>query len=356
METDLENKLVVIKPEKLSPEYRSIDHQLAICTGGFGSKPNARGRTVFCTNLYTSKNSQWQRNDIAGTFPEERLPDWARLKLAALREPSEKEAPTVPPMGKEQFWQIIDDARNKSGGKDAMLETIVKSLTKLDEPDIIRGKQIFNEYQDHAYKNKLWAAATIINNGCSDDGFLDFRSWLISQGKEVYLNALAAPDSLANVQAIQDFGAKVQRMGTDYSNYYDDFASFESIAYAAGDAYKAKLGEDAEIYDVLNNPLLTDLEFADIEADIVFAADIHEEWSGRHLPIGETEENMQRMCPKLYAAFREVTVLEASAAVKSVTKESVLEKIKQDRQGKAEKPPNQDKQKNNKKNKSDPEL
>lgn len=91
MDTDMVGQVVVIKPEKLSPEYRSIDHQLALCTGGNGARPEARGRAVFCTNLYDGKSSRYNRIDIAGTVSAERLPDWAREKLAALQKPNERE-------------------------------------------------------------------------------------------------------------------------------------------------------------------------------------------------------------------------------------------------------------------------
>ena len=36
-----------------------------------------------------------------------------------------------------------------------------------------------------------------MKNGCSDDSFLDFRAWLIAQGKETYLEALRDPDTLS---------------------------------------------------------------------------------------------------------------------------------------------------------------
>jgi len=92
MDTDLEDCVVVIKPEKLAPEYQTIDHQLALCTGGFGSKPDLSGSAVYCTNLYDGKSTRWNRSDIAGTVSPDRLPDWAREKLAALQNPAEMES------------------------------------------------------------------------------------------------------------------------------------------------------------------------------------------------------------------------------------------------------------------------
>jgi hypothetical protein len=84
MDADLNGKIVVIKPESLSPEYRSLSFQLAIATGGFGCEPNARGRAVYCTELYSGEKSRWNRSDILGVASEGILPAWAKEKRAAL--------------------------------------------------------------------------------------------------------------------------------------------------------------------------------------------------------------------------------------------------------------------------------
>ena len=52
---------------------------------------------------------------------------------------------------------------------------------------------------DKAYVATLWDAADIIGCGCSDDGFWDFRGWLIAQGQKVYENALSDPESLLDL-------------------------------------------------------------------------------------------------------------------------------------------------------------
>ena len=45
----------------------------------------------------------------------------------------------------------------------------------------------------------LWGAAYLVNGGCSDDGFVYFRAWLISQGRAIYTAAVENPDSMAGV-------------------------------------------------------------------------------------------------------------------------------------------------------------
>jgi hypothetical protein len=61
-----------------------------------------------------------------------------------------------------------------------------------------------------AYTVDLWGAAYLINGGSSDDGFYYFRCWLVGMGKKVYENALANPDSLADVVTVgEEYEAEI---------------------------------------------------------------------------------------------------------------------------------------------------
>lgn len=75
--TGIENKVAVIRVESLRPEYRTADNQLVLVTGGFGAHANSRGRAVYTINLYSDKESRWNREDILGTIKPEHMPDWA---------------------------------------------------------------------------------------------------------------------------------------------------------------------------------------------------------------------------------------------------------------------------------------
>lgn len=82
----IENTVVAIRSDVLRPEYQRATHQLVFCTGGFGSQPNARGRTCFCTSLYDGKQSNYWRQDILGKVKPENLPEWAKNGLEKARE------------------------------------------------------------------------------------------------------------------------------------------------------------------------------------------------------------------------------------------------------------------------------
>jgi hypothetical protein len=91
MNSGLTGKLIVIRPEVLANEYQSSDYQLKSVRGGFGAQQGARGSAVFCEDLYSGKQSRFERKDVLGVADPERLPEWATARMtlrAALNEPA----------------------------------------------------------------------------------------------------------------------------------------------------------------------------------------------------------------------------------------------------------------------------
>lgn len=92
MNADLRGKVLAVKTEVLSPEFRTQSHQLMLATGGFGCAPDARGQSVFATNLYSGEENRWDRSDILGVVAEDALPAWAQEELIKLRKPINRES------------------------------------------------------------------------------------------------------------------------------------------------------------------------------------------------------------------------------------------------------------------------
>lgn len=93
-EDDLNDKVVVIRPEVLRREYQQAPYQLRLCTGGFGASPKSRGSACFCRDFLTGKTSRFERMDIAGIYPMDRLPAWAKkgLDICKKKQAAEREA------------------------------------------------------------------------------------------------------------------------------------------------------------------------------------------------------------------------------------------------------------------------
>ena len=107
-------------------------------------------------------------------------------------------------MNIDQFWEIIKesrtdaDAENPDGNMDSQVEKLTGLLDALPSEEVKDFDLFFTQCMHEAYRWDLWGAAYIIEGGCSDDGFMDFRSWLISMGRDVYESALDDPESLLN--------------------------------------------------------------------------------------------------------------------------------------------------------------
>lgn len=136
---------------------------------------------------------------------------------------------------------------------------------------------ILHIYEELADQYGLWDAASIMMEWCSDDGFIDFRAWLIAQGREVYLAALKDPDSLADVEP--------------YGN-----CCFESLTYVGDAAYRQLTGENI---NENADPAAKEKQKAIQEADIIYREDIRFPRPRRALPAA-----YPRLCAQYGAAER----------------------------------------------------
>ena len=86
----------MLSPDTLKESHWTQEDQLWLCTGGFGSRPNARGRAVFATCLADGEETRWDRQNFLGVLKDECMAEWAREKLTRL---TRQEQTDVPAMG-----------------------------------------------------------------------------------------------------------------------------------------------------------------------------------------------------------------------------------------------------------------
>jgi hypothetical protein len=130
-------------------------------------------------------------------------------------------------MDRATFWKLIDMTRKQAEGSlDDHVEMLRERLQTLEPNEIVEFDKLFRAYWTRAYTWDLWGAAYIIGGGCSDDGFMDFRGWLISKGEKVYENALKDAESLSRV-VTED----------------DDDCQYEGFQYVASQAWENKTGK-----------------------------------------------------------------------------------------------------------------
>jgi len=180
--------------------------------------------------------------------------------------------PTAVMMDENRYWQLIADSLASSDGEqDGQVGFLTEALSKLEPLDILGFRLRTDKLLYDTYTSEMWCAGYIMNGGCSDDGFEYFRLWVISRGREVYENAKADPDTLANVHG-----------GT-----VEDLYDFESLWYLANTAFQTKTGKD--LYEYIDNE-----NFKTSEGNYPQFEFTWEE---------EDPESMKKICPNLFARF-----------------------------------------------------
>lgn len=231
-------------------------------------------------------------------------------------------------MNKEQFWNIVNEVHSSTDPRNQkeVLTALRDRLRNLPSEEILEWKQIFSFYQDAARRNDLWAASAAMGAHSSDDGFMDFRSWLISQGHDVYMSALEDPESLVSVDtdgqelnfedyAYVPYRAYAERRAYEEMSVGDILASY--IEWSASEQQKQNdpaAGEKArpqkstdffmqtamlgkyDLYDEMVQRELPDDILRSLKEDIPQRGDIEDGWQYEDLP---------KIMPKLSQKFQE---------------------------------------------------
>ena len=181
----------------------------------------------------------------------------------------------VSEINKDTFWELIDQGREQcSQDVYTLAQWLEDRLMELGPEQALNFDYISHAYRAAAYKYGLWNAASILCDGCTDDGFTDFRGWLIAQGRDVYMAALKDPDSLADVPTNRD-------------------CCCETLCYVGSYAYEELTGRD------INQDFDPDISRAlaeQIKPDIVYGEGI-----GYPYTWSETAAYLPKLCAKYMA-------------------------------------------------------
>lgn len=163
-------------------------------------------------------------------------------------------------METEKFWKIIETTKSKSlGDYEKQQSELEKELLKLTAKEVLEFNNKFRTLRGEIYNWNFWAAAYIINGGCSDDCFSDFRGWLIGQGKSIFNNAIQNIETLSELKETND-------------------GDWEGLSYIPTDIYEKKTKND------IPKGIQENFEITG------------EEWE-------EDENDLKNRFPKLYAKF-----------------------------------------------------
>jgi hypothetical protein len=135
-------------------------------------------------------------------------------------------------MDEAAFWGLVAATRQAAGNDTARQSQLLQQrLERLPAGSIADFQRIRHRLDVQAYTWAMWGAAYVIEDGCSDDCFRDFRGYLISLGPDRFERALRDPDSLAPF--VQDA----------------EQGDWENADSVAGDAYQSVAGTDIPVDD-----------------------------------------------------------------------------------------------------------
>jgi hypothetical protein len=145
---------------------------------------------------------------------------------------AERKPPAAVRMDERALWKLMSATRTKSDGDTERQSGLLEErLSRLPPRAIADFQRIRRRLEKRAYTWDLWGAAYVIEDGCSDDCFRDFRGYLISLGPKAYEAALRDPDSLAPIVEDAETG---------------DWENADSVA---ADAYESATGDELPVDD-----------------------------------------------------------------------------------------------------------
>jgi hypothetical protein len=134
-------------------------------------------------------------------------------------------------MDEEQFWRIIQITKdNSQNDYEKQQEELEYELNKLTPDELILFGNRFRYFRGQANTWELWGAIYIIQGGCGDDSFNDFREWVIVQGKDFYYKTINDPETLAELDA----------------EFIEETADFEGVGYIPSKVFNDLTGQEMQ--------------------------------------------------------------------------------------------------------------
>lgn len=156
-------------------------------------------------------------------------------------------------MNKEKFWELIDEV--KEACKDNIQDMAPELERRLDEysaEDVQKFCSIYDTYHRAMDTPGIVSIAHLMNHEMlTDDGFTDFRNWLIAQGKEIFMKTMENPEILA------------EHKGQTIDGWYE----FELFGYAGMRIVEKKTGDyklaHKRLSDTERETVLSEVKFGD---------------------------------------------------------------------------------------------
>ncbi|MBF9134258.1 DUF4240 domain-containing protein [Plantactinospora sp. S1510] len=138
-------------------------------------------------------------------------------------------------MDEARFWKIVDGTLVDPCRQ---AELLTDALAALSASDVLGFRRQFVAAHRRAYTRRMWLAAALLHSDprgdvdLSDDGFTDYRSWLITRGQHSFDLAVSDPDTIIDLPV---------------DGCHDLFCHGETFAAVPDDVYEELSGQEVPI-------------------------------------------------------------------------------------------------------------
>jgi hypothetical protein len=144
-------------------------------------------------------------------------------------------------MDENAFWALIEQSGRERSTKKARLEWLDERLGGFSVDDIIDFQKWLDicEYRSNVWD--LWVAYHAVFPLGLEDGFLYFRWWLVSLGRETFERVMADPDTLIEAPEVLHLWKLARRRKSGlWSN--EEYPEFQLLAAVAWQPYMKHTG------------------------------------------------------------------------------------------------------------------
>ncbi len=135
------------------------------------------------------------------------------------------------------FWSFIERHKDLEG--EEQYKAVRSDLMGLDREDLLRFDRVYGRVYDSLNTWDAYGAACLASGGArSEEFFMDFRGWIIFQGKDVVYSILTDPDCLA-----------------DFLLYRRRDISSPEYLFLSSKVYKERFGSDTPLTSALHHGL-----------------------------------------------------------------------------------------------------
>jgi hypothetical protein len=140
------------------------------------------------------------------------------------------------PMDEATFWKLIEESRGSRDNEKASCDILARLLAAQEPEEIADFDRFFRSMEERADRPDLRAAAALATGGdCSEDGFGDFRCWLVSRGRERFEAALRDPAQEAKPRPDESSDCQWETFGYIAMRVYRDRLGIAETSTMADD-------------------------------------------------------------------------------------------------------------------------